>query len=213
LHDVTRRYLIALVLLAGAAVWANLLWSRQAPEAAYKPRFGDIPLQIGELKGEKIPVEQRIFNYLGADAMEEIMYAGDDRSVRLSVVYGTDWRAVHSPLSCLPQMGWQVDKPQMVDLPAPPGTPHEGPLHGQLLLAHKGQQRQAVMYLFAHKGGTTGDWKAQGWAVNRTPRGTGGLLISASTPIARAGDTAAINMLKEVCSSVYLPATSFWYTK
>lgn len=207
----SRRYLVALALLLAGAACANLLWSKRPTEVSYRVSFDQVPDHIGTLAGERVPVEQRIFNYLGADAMEEVLYRNEDTQVRLSLVYGTDWRAVHSPLSCLPQMGWQVDRRELVHLSAPPNTPHQGPLHGQLLTAHRNSQKLMVLYLFAHQGGTTGDMQAQAVAVMRNPRGSGGLIISASTPVVTETDTTAQALLKQVCTNVYLPAVDFWY--
>lgn len=208
----TRRHLIALALLVVGAASANLLWARRAPEARYKPNFAAVPLQIGDLHGEVVPTEQRIFTYLGADAMHELVYKDKRWRVDLTLVYGTDWRTVHSPLSCMPQQGWQVDERRMVTLAAPPGCPHPGPINGQVLHAHKPDGReQLVMYIFAHKGGTTGDWMQQGWEVARQPRGTGGLMLLLSMPIIKGDVQRAQTQLEEVFASVYVPAVSFWY--
>ena len=212
MHADTRRYLVALVLLLAGAAYANLLWARRAPEVRYRVSFKEIPRQIGALQASVVPVDQRIFNYLGADAMEELKYGSADREAHLSLVYGTDWRAVHSPLSCLPQQGWQVAAKQLVDIAAPPGCPHPGPLHGQLLHARRGDNEEiVVLYVFAHRGGTTGDWVKQGWAVSQAPRGTGGLMLSLSTQPRTGESAAARELLEEVLTSVYVPAVGFWY--
>jgi hypothetical protein len=208
----TRRYLVAIVLLLAGAAYANLLWARRAPEVRYRVSFKDVPEQIGELQGSQVPVDQRIFNYLGADVLEELKYSSPDREVHLSLVYGVDWRAVHSPLSCLPQQGWQVSAKQLVDIPAPAGCPHPGPLHGQLLHGRRaGDQEIVVLYVFAHRGGTTGEWVKQGWAVSQAPRGTGGLMLSLSTYPRPGGFEDARGLLEEVLTSVYVPAVGFWY--
>ena len=207
----TRRYLVAGALLLAGAVAANLLWAGRAPQAHYNVDFKSVPREIAGMKAESVPVEKRIFDYLGADAMDELEYTGPERSVRLSLVYGTDWRAVHSPLSCLPQQGYQVQDRRMVDLPAPPGAPQSEPLHGQQLLARRPSDALLVLYVFAYRGGTTGDWVKQGWAVSATPRGTGGLMLSLSTSVSGGNEAAAEQALREVLASAYIPAVSFWY--
>jgi hypothetical protein len=207
----TRRYLTAIVLLLAGAAYANLLWARRAPEVHFDVSFRDLPRQVGDMTGAPVPVEKRIFDYLGADAMDELEYTTGQRSVRVSLVYGRDWRAVHSPLSCLPQQGYQVQRKQMVDLPAPLGTPHPGPLHGQQILGRRGTDGLLVLYVFAHEGGTTGDWVKQGWAVSETPRGSGGLMISLSTPVVGGDVAAAEKVLRQLLSAIYVPAVSFWY--
>lgn len=206
------RHLVALVLLLVGAVSANLLWAGRAPEVHYKVDFRNVPMQVAGLQGALKPTEQRIFAYLGADAMQEYIYKNDKRRVDLTLVYGTDWRAVHSPLSCLPQQGWQVDEQRQLRLRAPSGCPHPGPINGQVLRAHKPDGReQLVMYVFAHKGGTSGDWIKQGWEVARQPRGSGGLMVLLSMSVPRGDVKTAQSLLEEVFGGVYVPATAFWY--
>jgi len=211
MHADARRYLVAAVLLLGGAACANLLWARRAPQVRYRVDFRDLPTRVGDMKAERVPVDQRIFQYLGADVMDELEYTSSAGSVRLSLVYGTDWRAVHSPLSCLPQQGWQVSEKKLLDVEAPSGCPHPGPLHGQVLHGRRGSQEILVLYVFAHRGGTTGDWMQQGWAVSQAPRGTGGLMLSLSTYPRPGATGAARELLEEVLASVYVPAVRFWY--
>lgn len=212
MHSGTRRHLVAALLLVAGAAGANLLWARRAPQVRYDVNFREVPMQIAEMTGRKVPVDQQTFSYLGADVMEEREYAGEGRAARLSLVYGRDWRAVHSPLSCLPQQGWQVAEKRLVDVAAPPGIPHSGPLHGQLLLARRSNQQLMVLYVFAHRGGTVGDWVKQGWIVSQAPAGTGGLMLSLSTYVVAGETGAAQRLLEEVLTSVYAPAVSFWYS-
>jgi hypothetical protein len=208
----TRRCLTAagLLLLAGGAV--NAIWFRRAPEVRYEVTFADTPLQVGELRGELVPVEKRIFDYIGADAMREIEYRSPrGRRVRLSLVYGRDWRAVHNPLQCYLGQGWSVDEKRAVKLPAPPDCPHAGPLHGMLLSVHKAGVSMRAVYVFAHQGGTESDWTTQGWAVAGSPRGTGGVLLSLSAPVAGDDGEAALALLTEVLDTVYPSVVAFWY--
>ena len=208
----TRRCLTAagLLLLAGGAV--NAIWFRRAPEVRYEVTFADTPLQIGELRGELVPVEKRIFEYIGADAMREIEYRGPrGQRVRLSLVYGRDWRAVHNPLQCYLGQGWSVDEKRAVKLPAPTGCPHAGPLHGMLLSVHKAGVSMLALYLFAHQGGTESDWTAQGWAVAGSPRGTGGVLLSLSAPVTDDDREATLAVLTESLDTIYAPVVAFWH--
>ncbi len=207
----TGRYLVALALLLAGAACANALWVRRGPEVRYRVNFRDLPQQVAGMQASRVPVDQRIFNYLGADAMDELKYTAPGREVHLSLVYGVDWRAVHSPLSCLPQQGWQVSSKQLVDLAAPPDCPHPGPLHGQLLHGRRGNDQIMVLYVFAHRGGTTGDWVKQGWVVSQQPRGTGGLMVSLSAHPQGQTPAQVQTLLEEVLVHVYSPAVHFWY--
>ena len=90
MHADARRYLVAAVLLLGGAAYANLLWARRAPQVRYRVDFRDIPTRIGDMAAERVPVDQRIFQYLGADVMDELEYKSSRANVHLSLVYGTD---------------------------------------------------------------------------------------------------------------------------
>jgi len=207
-----RRCLIAVALMLAAAIWVHALWAGRASTVQYQVSFAAVPLQIGELTGQRVPVEKRIFDYLGADAMDEIEYRNAaGRRVRLSLIYGKDWRAIHSPLSCYPQQGWLVDEKREVTVAAPPGCPHPGPLRAQMLLVHQGERQQIALYVFAHQGGTTADWVAQGWAVSRSPRGTGGVSLSLGTQVVGGDVEGALDLLRKVLKNAYVPAVSFWY--
>lgn len=212
MQNYTGRCLAASFLLLITGVYVNTVWSGRAPEVSYNVNFKDIPLEIGDAVGERIAVEQRIFEYLGADAMDELMYVfPSGAAVRLSLVYGADWRVVHSPLSCYPQQGWTVVDDQEIEIEAPPDSPHPGPLYGRVLRVQRFDQKQLALYVFAHKGGTTGDWTAQGLAVQRTPRGSGGLLISTAASVRHDDYESALQNTLKILKKVYTPAVDFWY--
>jgi len=178
----------------------------------YQPDFDRVPREVASLRAERVPVEKRIFDYLGADAMEELKYTGPEgEQVRVSFVYGRDWRAVHDPLQCYKQQGWAVAESRPVELSAPEGCPHPGPLKAARLRAHKAGVTLLALYVFAHRGGTEADWTAQSWAVSRTPRGTGGLLVSMSAPVRDGDPEGAEDLMRRVLREVYVPLTAFWY--
>ncbi|NPV48024.1 MAG: EpsI family protein [Armatimonadetes bacterium] len=209
----TRRCLTAAGLLLVGAGAVNAIWLRRTPEVRYQPDFRRVPHLIGDLRAERVPVEKRIFDYLGADAMEELSYVGPEgQQVRVSFVYGRDWRAVHDPLQCYKQQGWSVAESQTLEVPAPPGCPHPGPLKAVRMRVHKAGVTMLALYLFAYRGGTESDWTAQGWEVSRTPRGTGGLLVSMSAPVRNGDVQGADELLKRILQNVYVPLISFWYS-
>lgn len=208
----TRRCLIAAALLLAGGGAVNAVWLRRAPEVRYRPDFSRVPHEVDDLRAERVPVEKRIFEYLGADAMEELKYAGPGgEQVRVSFVYGRDWRAVHDPLQCYKQQGWAVAESEQVEIPAPPDCPHPGPLKAVRMRVHKAGVTMLALYLFAHRGGTESDWTAQGWAVSGTPRGTGGILVSMSTPVRDGDAQGSAELMKRVLRKFYVPLISFWY--
>lgn len=209
-----RRSVVAVVLLLAGAAVANTLLLRRPAEVRYTASFDRVPLEIGDLKGAPAPVEQRIYEYLDADAMMDINYQGPHKTeASLSLIYGSDWRTVHSPLSCFQQQGWLVDETREIEIPAPPDCPHPGPLKARMLRVHKSTQSLLALYSFAHKGGTEADWTRQSLAVAATPPGTGGVIIALSTPYGEHGLQAAMERAQLLLSTAYGPAVSFWYAE
>ena len=212
MQNYAKRCVIAGAIILAAAVFVNAIWAGRAPQVVYKVNFKSVPMQIGDLKGSRVPVEQRIFQYLGADAMDEILYEGPSgRAVHLSLIYSSDWRGVHSPLSCYPQQGWLVDEQREIEVPAPPGCAHPGPLKARLMRVHKDASRLVALYVFAHDGGTASTYEAQSLAVLRAPRGSGGLVLALSSPVGREGYRDALATAETVLRGAYVPAVAFWY--
>ena len=206
-----RRFLTAAVLLLVLGGAAEAVRTTRVPPAAYHPTFAEVPVQIGEFRGEDRSVDQSIYNFLAASAILERVYTGPDGvPVRLSLVYAPDWRSIHSPESCLPNQGWQMVEQHVLSISAPPGFPVPGPLNVKLMELQKDQERMLALYSFAYYGGTTADWAQMSWKVVLGPRGAGGLLFTLNTPITKKGPEAG-ERLQAVLEGTYPPALGFWY--
>lgn len=206
-----RRFLIAafLLLVLGGAAEPVRQW--RVPPALYQPTFAEVPMNVGVYRGEDRAVDQSIYNFLGASAILERVYLGPERvPVRLSLVYAPDWRAIHSPESCLPNQGWQVIEQRTVALPAPPDFPVPGPLRVKIIQLQKDRERLLALYSFAYYGGTTADWAQMSRKVVLGPRGAGGLLYTLNTPVTKA-DSEAGQRLEAILTATYPPALAFWY--
>lgn len=183
--------------------------TRRSP-AKFTPDFTAVPMKLGSYQGEQLPLDQSVFQFLEADAMTERRYVTDDGTVKLSLIYGSDWRNIHSPAGCYQAQGWHTITDEQVQVPAPPDSPTPGPLHARLLRVHKNEVELLAMFTFCHPGGTTGDWSKQGWKVATGPPGAGGLVISLSTPTG--GQLAqARQRLGQLLQQVYPYAVAFWY--
>jgi hypothetical protein len=209
----TRRYLIAgllFILAAGLTQGARAL---RGGETIYKPDFSLVPMTIGEYKGEKLPDDKSMFNYLGAQAMEERLYTGPERRVSLTLIYGTDWRSIHAPTGCFPAAGWSIVHNRVVEVAAPKDCPHPGPLEVRVLEATKEKERQLAVYCYARPNGTTADWTAHGWKVATGPRGAGGMIVTLRTNMEARDDAAvAQKALTDLLATIYPRAVAFWYT-
>lgn len=211
MHQDARRYLAAAVLLFVGAGLTHASRTLRHAEAHYEPDFSRVPLVIGDYQGERRPVDESIFAYLDAVAMEERMYTGPDGWVRLALIYGTDWRSIHAPTGCFPAQGWHIAHSRTLNLPAPPESPHPGPIQVQVLDVTKDERRLIAMFSYARPGGTTSDWTVHGWKVATGPRGAGGMIISLQSAVPDGDARAVEDTLARFMAEVYPGAVSFWY--
>ncbi len=122
------------------------------------PRRGDLttfPLQVGEWRGAEDYVEPLLLATLQAD---DTLLATYDREaspgpVGMWVAYYSSQRsgrAVHSPKTCLPGGGWEIQV--FEEKPLDGVTPGGGPLPVNRVIVGLGEQRQLVYYWFAQRG-------------------------------------------------------------
>ncbi len=208
-HDATR-YLIAIgALVAGIALTPVMHHVR--PEGAqYQVDLSAIPMRIDGMNGRVLPGDEGVQAYLEADVMETVAYGEPPYTVTMNVIYGGSWRTVHSPAQCYPAGGWLVVWEHDTVVPIDGDLPHEKPVLGRLIRVEREDQAQLVLFVFAHKGGTSIDYAEHAWAVQTGPRGAGGLSLMASAPIL--GDEEKTQArLAEVTAAVYPHVIGFWY--
>jgi len=196
------------LLAAAAAVEAVRIVSSAPP--AFTPNFATLPMKIGDYQGQNREVDEFIRKYLGAEQMLERLYTGPGGSVSVTLIYGADWRDVHSPVSCLPAQGWLIVADDSIQVSAPTNLPIPDAVHARLLRAVKNDQHQMAAFAFCHPGGTTSNWIYQGWKVLTGPRGAGGVIIILNTE--PTPDLKATRQrLEQFLAAVYPHAVSFWY--
>jgi len=205
-----RRHIAIIVVLLLGAVAAQVAHIVRKSPAQYTPGFDAVPMELGAYKGDALSVDQSIYRFLAADAMIERRYVAKDGTVKLSLIYGSDWRSLHSPAGCYPAQGWQIVTDEQLTVPAPPDSPTSAPLQARLLRVRKSKIELLAMFTFCYPGGTTGQWAEQGWKVATGPRGAGGIVISLIMPTG--GNLAeARQRLKWFLQQVYPHAVKFWY--
>jgi len=207
-----RRHLVAIAaLLVGIGLAAGARLAR--PErASYTVDFSAVPMRIAGMHGRQLPEDPEVAEYLEADRMRTIAYGEGDEQVTASLIYGSTWRTVHTPAQCYPASGWSVvwEEDTMISTREP--LPHPPPLMGRVMRVEREAEAQMVLFVFAHKGGTSIDYAEHSWAVATGPPGAGGLSLMISTPLAP-GDTeeAARERLAAVAAELYPHAVAFWY--
>ncbi|HCA46350.1 MAG TPA: hypothetical protein DEP45_03025 [Armatimonadetes bacterium] len=203
-------YLIAIALLLATMALTPVMHRLRPVGPQYRLDLSVIPMQIGDLQGRVLPGDPDVQAYLEADVMRTIGYGEPPRSVNVSVIYGASWRTVHSPDQCYPSAGWQVVWERETVVPVPGDLPHDGPVQGRLMRVERDGAAQLVLFVFAHKGGSSSSYTQHALAVQMGPSGAGGLSLMASAPLVEDEET-AFARLAAVTGAVYPHVISFWY--
>lgn len=203
-------HLVAATVLLAGIVLAPMV-QRMRPEGVqYEVDLSAIPMEIDGMKGRVLPDDEGVQAYLEADVMKTIAYGEPPDTIAVSVIYGGSWRTVHSPAQCYPAAGWQVVWEEDAVVPIEGDLPHDRPVLARLMRVEREDQAQLVLFIFAHKGGTSIDYAEHAWAVQTGPQGAGGLSLMISAPVS--GDEEKTqHRLTEVAAAVYPPVISFWY--
>jgi len=208
-HDATR-YLIAIGALVAGIALTPVMHRMRPAGAEYQVDLSAIPMQIGDAQGRVLPDDEGVQAYLEADAMAAVAYGEPPYAVTMNVIYGGSWRTVHSPAQCYPAAGWQVVWERDTIVPIEGDLPHEKPVLGRLMRVEFEDRAQLVLFVFAHKGGTSIDYPEHAWAVQTGTRGAGGLSLMASSSLL--GDEEKTQArLSEVMAAVYPQVIGFWY--
>jgi exosortase D (VPLPA-CTERM-specific) len=182
------------VLLVLAAIMALM----PRPAEIYPPRasFADYPMQLGRWSGRLESLEGVYLDALKLDDYLLADYADPEgRSVNLYIAYYNSQRkgeAVHSPRSCLPGGGWQLENFGQRTL----GGIRVGgePLRVNRTLIQLGDQRELVYYWFQQRGRVITNEFAVKWYLfwdALTRHRTDGALVRLITALPAGGDEAA----------------------
>ena len=208
-QNATQHLIAAAVLVAGIAL-TPVMHTLRPKSVQYEVDLSAIPLEVDGMEGHVLPDDEGVQAYLEADVMKTVAYGEPPDYVTLSVIYGGSWRTVHSPAQCYPAAGWQVVWERDTVVPIEQDLPHPKPVLGRLMRVELEDQAQMVLFIFAHKGGTSIDYAEHAWAVQTGPRGAGGLSLMLSTPL-YSDEEAAQHRLVDVASAAYPRVISFWY--
>lgn len=145
-------YLCSVALFAPFTLFSTTFMDRKEvppPRAA----FVDFPMQIDGWQGAPLPLEQPYIDALRFDDYVLVDY----RSQRQQPVnfYAAYYRSqkkgqsAHSPQSCLPGGGWEIESLTQRELPLSPGITE--PLRINRAVIQKGEQKQLVLYWFKQR--------------------------------------------------------------
>jgi hypothetical protein len=214
MQAITRRYIVAAVLLAASVVAASAIRHVRDADPGYMPTFASLPKHIGEYTCHELPVQASVLHFLQPDAIRTVEYRALDANppwVDVSVIYGKDWRPIHSPLHCLAADGWAIGTQEEVAISVPDGPQKHQEIVAKRLRADKQGKQLAVLYALAHIDGTTSSWPRFAYEVATGRAGAGGVILLMRAPVVGESSDRAPEVLAE-CMAVILPAcVDFWY--
>ncbi len=214
MQTITRRHIAAAALLIGSIIATDALVRVRDTDGGFMPDFSRLPEQVGSRIIEEQQVADLTIAVLEPDAIRDVVYRDESNPVRwvdITLIYGKDWRPIHSPLHCYAADGWGIGRQDAVVVPFPGELPHQGELIAKQLEVRKEHTRILVLYALAYQGGTTASWPHFAFKV-ATGRGhPGGMILLLSAPIPGDDKQAAIDAAREVLTTVYPAAVDFWY--
>jgi exosortase D (VPLPA-CTERM-specific) len=177
-----------LVLVVAAAASAALYGRTNAVPA--RDPLASFPLRVGPWLGHSQNMEPVIYRTLKLTdyLLRNYLAPHEPAGINLYVAYYESQRkgeAVHSPRSCIPGDGWQIESLSQVavgDIPGGAG----GKLHVNRVVIAKGTLRQVVYYWFAQRGRDLTNEYLVKWFLfwdGMTRNRTDGALVRLVTPL------------------------------
>lgn len=115
--------------------------------------FVEFPMQIDGWHGAPFPLEQQYIDALRFDDYVQVDYRSPrQQPVNFYAAYYRSQRkgqSAHSPQSCLPGGGWEIESLTKQELPMSPGIAE--PFMMNRVVIQKGEQRQIVLYWFKQR--------------------------------------------------------------
>ena len=213
MQTATGRYLVAALLLIVGIAGAHVIRRSRAVDAGYMPTFEELPQRIGDYVFEDGEVSDTAIAFLNPDAMKVFGYRNENADptyVDISLIYGKDWRPIHSPLHCLAAAGWSIGSQEEVRIGAAK-LPHDGEIVAKRLGAVKRSRELEVLYALAYPGGTSASWPKFAYRVATGKAGAGGMIIMLRAVVEKGDRQGTQAELARVLAEIYPAAVSFWY--
>jgi len=183
-------------------------------DAGYMPDFKQMPERVGEYVGHEMELSETVVNFLHPDAMRSVEYRSPGSNppwLTVSVIYGKDWRPIHSPLHCFAADGWAIGTQEEITIEVPDGLPHPGTLVAKRLHAVREGAEVVALYVLAYPGGTTASWPRFAYKVATGPGGAGGVIVLLQTPVTGGDREKAKTAASKTMAEVYPACVQFWY--
>jgi len=198
-----RTIIIIIILLITAGLTG--LASQSERIAPNKP-FNEFPLEIGQWKGVKGQLDQKVYNILGVEDYILANYTKTSKeSVNLYVGFYQSQKEgdiIHSPKNCLPGTGWNITETSIETV----NLDNTGKSIKVIkLLLQKGVEKQIVFYWFQSRGRIiSSEYMQKIWLVidSVTKHRTDGSFVRLISPVIIDEQTTTAR-LKEFANKVY----------
>ena len=151
------RFLIVLLIVAGAGVYARVLEAHRVA-AGQPPRLAEIPAAFGDWRSRDIPMSANVAKVLGADVTLQRVYQNSSRQqVELFLAYFSRQAVnsqIHSPKHCLPGSGWTIVSTEPAQLDLPGGTQPAT----RMILQREGASEEMLYWFRTRSGSVTGEY-------------------------------------------------------
>lgn len=190
-------FLASVAVLALAVVAALALPARTEIEPP-RTAFSEFPLTLGEWKGTPEAMEQVYIDALKFTDYALVNFRDDiGNNVNFYAAYYASQRkgeSVHSPRSCLPGGGWEIESLTQVALPE--AVVNGAPLQVNRALISYGENKQLVYYWFQQRGRAITNEYLVKWYIfwdALTRSRTDGSLVRLIVPLREGGDVAQMD--------------------
>ncbi len=176
---------VGLLVAASVVVTATGIRSEISPTHTSLVAF---PMNLAEWRGHNVPLEQDVLRQLRLDDYFNANFVrpSDGEVVNLYIAYYDSQRkgaSVHSPRSCIPGGGWEIDTLGTKEIGELPNAKH---LSVNRLTISKGTVRQIAYYWFQQRGRSLTDEYLVKWYIFQdaiTINRTDGALVRLMTPL------------------------------
>ncbi|MDA3789503.1 MAG: EpsI family protein [Desulfobacula sp.] len=166
--------------------------------------FSEFPLEIGQWKGQKDELDQKVYNILGVEDYILANYRKTSREmVNLYVGFYQSQKEgdiIHSPKNCMPGAGWKITETSRETFKS-----NDTNIKVIKLLLQKGAEKQVVLYWFQSRGRIiASEYMQKIWLVidSVIKQRTDGSFVRLISPVTTDEET-TVKVLKEFAKNIY----------
>jgi EpsI family protein len=198
-----RTIIISVIMMATAVL---TIFAGHTERIAPNKPFSEFPLEIGQWKGARGELDQKVYNILGVE--DYILANYHDRSGNLVNLYVGFYQSqsegdlIHSPKNCMPGAGWNIVNTGIETIKI---NDAKKPIKVIKLDLQKDGERQIVLYWFQSRGRIiASEYMQKIWLIvdSITKHRTDGSFVRLISPV-RVDEKNTLDVLKGFARQVY----------